>query len=451
MPQAVFVSATPGAWELKQSTRVAEQLIRPTYLVDPEVELRPTKNQIDDLLNEIRRREEVGERVLVTTLTKKMSEDLTDYLLEAGVKARYLHSEIDTLERIQIIRELRLGDYDVLVGVNLLREGLDLPEVSLVAILDADKEGFLRGRTALVQTIGRAARHVNGRVLMYADKLTEAIKGALDETNRRRDDPARIQRGARHEADLDHEGRLGHRRAARARAAARPELAPQARRQGRGDDARGAREDGRRPRARDVHGRGGAPLRVRRQAARRDQGAAPGADGARARGDRGLTSAGMTPSMSFVLAILVSGLITGSLARLAIPGPDPMPIWLTIAIGLTGSIVGAVVGRALFGDNGYVVSFLSFGVAMALVAAYRRFVQKRPIFGAGAYAFPERGVGVEQQRERLQKLGIDPNALRPDPRKLERARLEATLQELHRAGLLDDEELAAKRAALDER
>jgi excinuclease ABC subunit B len=186
VPQLVFVSATPGAWELRQSTRVAEQLIRPTYLVDPEVELRPTKNQIDDLLNEIRRREEVGERVLVTTLTKKMAEDLTDYLLEAGVKARYLHSEIDTLERIQIIRELRLGEYDVLVGVNLLREGLDLPEVSLVAILDADKEGFLRGRTALVQTIGRAARHVNGRVLMYADKLTEAIKGAVDETNRRR-------------------------------------------------------------------------------------------------------------------------------------------------------------------------------------------------------------------------------------------------------------------------
>src|SRR5947207_2507533 len=186
VPQMVLVSATPGAWELKQSTRVAEQLIRPTYLVDPEVELRPTKNQIDDLLNEIRRREDVGERVLVTTLTKKMAEDLTDYLLEAGVKARYLHSEVDTLERIQIIRELRLGEYDVLVGVNLLREGLDLPEVSLVAILDADKEGFLRGKTALVQTIGRAARNTNGKVLMYADKLTEAIKGAIDETNRRR-------------------------------------------------------------------------------------------------------------------------------------------------------------------------------------------------------------------------------------------------------------------------
>ena len=184
--QAVFVSATPGAYELRQSTIVSEQLIRPTGIVDPEVELRATKNQIDDLLGEIRRREEVGERVLVTTLTKKMSEDLTDYLLEAGVKARYLHSEIDTLERIQIIRELRLGEYDVLVGVNLLREGLDLPEVSLVAVLDADKEGFLRGKTALVQTIGRAARNVNGRVLLYGDKVTEAIQFALDETNRRR-------------------------------------------------------------------------------------------------------------------------------------------------------------------------------------------------------------------------------------------------------------------------
>ncbi|MEP6911008.1 MAG: excinuclease ABC subunit UvrB [Actinomycetota bacterium] len=186
VPQLVFVSATPGPFEGRHATRVAEQLIRPTGVVDPEVELRATQNQIDDLLNEIRRREEVGERVLVTTLTKKMAEDLTDYLLESGVKARYLHSEIDTLERIQIIRELRLGDYDVLVGVNLLREGLDLPEVSLVAILDADKEGFLRGKTALIQTIGRAARHINGKVLMYADKSTEAIEGALDETNRRR-------------------------------------------------------------------------------------------------------------------------------------------------------------------------------------------------------------------------------------------------------------------------
>ncbi len=186
VPQMVLVSATPGAWELRQSTRTVEQLIRPTAIVDPEIELRPTRNQIDDLLNEIRRREEKGERTLVTTLTKKMSEDLTDYLLEAGVKARYLHSEIDTLERIQIIRDLRLGEYDVLVGVNLLREGLDLPEVSLVAILDADKEGFLRGQTALIQTIGRAARHIDGKVIMYADKTTESMQAAFDETNRRR-------------------------------------------------------------------------------------------------------------------------------------------------------------------------------------------------------------------------------------------------------------------------
>jgi excinuclease ABC subunit B len=187
VPQLLFVSATPGPFELGRSKVVAEQLIRPTGVVDPEVEVRATRNQIDDLLNEIRRREEAGERVLVTTLTKKMAEDLTDYLLESGVKARYLHSEIDTLERIQIIRELRLGEYDVLVGVNLLREGLDLPEVSLVAVLDADKEGFLRGKTALIQTIGRAARNVNGRVLLYADKLTEAIQGALEETSRRRE------------------------------------------------------------------------------------------------------------------------------------------------------------------------------------------------------------------------------------------------------------------------
>ena len=186
VPQMVFVSATPGPYELRHGKRTVEQLVRPTGIVDPEVELRATRNQIDDLLNEIRRREEAGERVLVTTLTKKMAEDLTDYLLESGVRTRYLHSEIDTLERIQIIRELRLGEYDVLVGVNLLREGLDLPEVSLVAILDADKEGFLRGKTALIQTIGRAARNVNGKVVMYADKMTEAIKGALDETNRRR-------------------------------------------------------------------------------------------------------------------------------------------------------------------------------------------------------------------------------------------------------------------------
>ena len=186
VPQIVACSATPAPYELNQSTMIAEQIIRPTGIVDPVVEQRPTKNQIDDLLNEIREREAVGERTLVTTLTKKMAEDLTDYLLEAGVRTRYLHSEVDTLERIQIVRELRLGEYDVLVGVNLLREGLDLPEVSLVTILDADKEGFLRGKTALIQTIGRAARNVNGTVILYADKVTEAIQGATEETHRRR-------------------------------------------------------------------------------------------------------------------------------------------------------------------------------------------------------------------------------------------------------------------------
>jgi excinuclease ABC subunit B len=186
VPQAIFVSATPGPFELRHSSEVIEQIIRPTGLVDPEVEVRPTRHQIDDLLAEIRRREQADERVLVTTLTKKMAEDLTDYLLESGVRARYLHSEIDTLQRIQVIRDLRLGEFDVLVGVNLLREGLDLPEVSLVAILDADKEGFLRGQTSLIQTIGRAARNLNGRVLMYADKRTEAISAAIAETDRRR-------------------------------------------------------------------------------------------------------------------------------------------------------------------------------------------------------------------------------------------------------------------------
>ena len=221
VPQLVMVSATPGAWELRHSTRIAEQLIRPTGIVDPEVELRPTRNQIDDLLNEIRRREELSERVLVTTLTKKMAEDLTDYLLEAGVRARYLHSEIDTLERIQIIRDLRLGEYDVLVGVNLLREGLDLPEVSLVAILDADKEGFLRGQTALIQTIGRAARNVNGQ---GADVRRQADGG--DQLRARGDraaprQAARLQRGARHRALDDREGRLRHRRVPHARPAAR--------------------------------------------------------------------------------------------------------------------------------------------------------------------------------------------------------------------------------------
>jgi excinuclease ABC subunit B len=186
-PQIVFVSATPGEYERTHSPRIVEQIVRPTGIVDPEVEVRETRNQIDDLMNEIRVRVERNERTLVTTITKKMSEDLTDYLLEMGFKVRYLHSEVDTLERIQIIRELRLGQFDVLVGVNLLREGLDLPEVSLVAILDADKEGFLRGETSLIQTIGRAARNVEGKVLMYADRETAAMRAALDETDRRRE------------------------------------------------------------------------------------------------------------------------------------------------------------------------------------------------------------------------------------------------------------------------
>jgi excinuclease ABC subunit B len=182
----IMVSATPGPFEKTEAGRTVEQIVRPTGIVDPEIELRATRNQIDDLMNEAKKVAEQGERTLVTTLTKKMAEDLTAYLLEYGVKVRYLHSEIDTLERIQIVRDLRLGEYDVLVGVNLLREGLDLPEVSLVAILDADKEGFLRGETSLVQTIGRAARNVNGRVLMYADKETDAMRAAMSETDRRR-------------------------------------------------------------------------------------------------------------------------------------------------------------------------------------------------------------------------------------------------------------------------
>ncbi len=185
--QMVLVSATPGPWERAESTQIVEQIVRPTGIVDPEVEVRETRNQIDDLMNEVRVRAERNERVLVTTLTKKMAEDLTEYLLEHGFRVRYLHSEVDTLERIQIIRELRLGEYDVLVGVNLLREGLDLPEVSLVGILDADKEGFLRGETSLIQTIGRAARNVDGKVLMYADKETDAMRKAISETDRRRE------------------------------------------------------------------------------------------------------------------------------------------------------------------------------------------------------------------------------------------------------------------------
>jgi excinuclease ABC subunit B len=184
--QVVYVSATPGPYELKNSQLVAEQVIRPTGIVDPEIEVRPVKGQVDDLIAEIRKRIAVGERVLVTTLTKRMSEDLTQYLVDLQIKVQYLHSEVQTVERIEILRDLRLGEYDVVVGINLLREGLDLPEVSLVAILDADKEGFLRSGTSLIQTVGRAARHVNGKVIMYADKMTDSMKRAIDETDRRR-------------------------------------------------------------------------------------------------------------------------------------------------------------------------------------------------------------------------------------------------------------------------
>ena len=186
MGATIYTSATPGPYEMGKAEQVVEQIIRPTGLVDPEVEVRPTKGQVDDLIGEIRQRVERGERVLVTTLTKRMSEDLSEYLQELGMKVHYLHSEVDTLERVGILRDLRLGVFDVLVGINLLREGLDLPEVSLVGILDADKEGFLRSETALIQTIGRAARHVNGRVIMYADRMTDSMKRAIDETNRRR-------------------------------------------------------------------------------------------------------------------------------------------------------------------------------------------------------------------------------------------------------------------------
>jgi excinuclease ABC subunit B len=186
MGSTIYTTATPGPYEMQHADQVVEQIIRPTGLVDPEVEVRPTKGQVDDLVKEIRARVINGERVLVTTLTKRMAEDLAEYIEELGIKVHYLHSEVETLERIGILRDLRLGVFDVVVGINLLREGLDLPEVSLVAILDADKEGFLRSDTALIQTIGRAARHINGRVIMYADRMTDSMKRAIDETSRRR-------------------------------------------------------------------------------------------------------------------------------------------------------------------------------------------------------------------------------------------------------------------------
>jgi excinuclease ABC subunit B len=197
--QIVYMSATPSPYEIQDSQRIVEQIVRPTGLIDPEVVVRPTKGQIDDLVHEIRERVEKEQRVLVTTLTKKMSEDLTDYLVELGIRVRYLHSEVDTLERVELLRALRLGEYDVLVGINLLREGLDLPEVSLVAILDADKEGFLRSETSLIQIIGRAARNVEGQVVMYADRVTDSMTRAISETNRRR--KLQIEYNAEHGID----------------------------------------------------------------------------------------------------------------------------------------------------------------------------------------------------------------------------------------------------------
>ena len=321
--QTIYLSATPGNYELdKVQGDVVEQIIRPTGLIDPEVVIKPTKGQIDDLIHEIRTRADKNERVLVTTLTKKMSEDLTDYLLDAGIRTRYLHSEVDTLRRIELLRELRMGEYDVLVGINLLREGLDLPEVSLVSILDADKEGFLRSDKSLIQTIGRAARNVSGQVHMYADKITPSMEKAIEETNRRREKQVAYNTGGRgRPAAAAQEDRRHHRDAGprqRGHPGAAPDLGrhrgqgARRGRQGAPDRAR-ARREGQRPprqgprrpaelRARPAHpgphrpdaaGRRRAGVRARRPAARRDQrpqeGAAPddGGDQVRRRRHRG--------------------------------------------------------------------------------------------------------------------------------------------------------------------
>ena len=210
MRQAIFVSATPADYEKTHAGQVVEQVVRPTGLVDPEVEVRPATHQVDDVLQEIRERVEKNERVLVTTLTKRMAEQLTDYLADNGVKVRYLHSDIDTVERVEIIRDLRLGSFDVLVGINLLREGLDIPEVSLVAILDADKEGFLRAERSLIQTIGRAARNINGKAILYADRMTDSMKRAIGETERRRAKQVAYNAAQRHHAAQHHEADQGH-------------------------------------------------------------------------------------------------------------------------------------------------------------------------------------------------------------------------------------------------
>ena len=215
--QTIYLSATPGKYELSQADGYVEQIIRPTGLVDPEIIVKPTKGQIDDLLEQIQERTERDERVLVTTLTKRMAEDLTEYLVQHGVRVQYLHSDVDTLKRVELLRELRLGTFDVLVGINLLREGLDLPEVSLVAILDADKEGFLRSTTSLIQTIGRAARNVSGQVHMYADTVTDSMRTAIDETNRRREIQQAYNRGAWHRPAASEEENCGYYRCSRSR------------------------------------------------------------------------------------------------------------------------------------------------------------------------------------------------------------------------------------------
>ena len=323
--QTIYLSATPGPYELQRvGGDVVEQVIRPTGLVDPEVVIKPTKGQIDDLLHEIRQRAERDERVLVTTLTKRMAEDLTDYLLENGVRARYLHSEVDTLRRVELLRELRIGEYDVLVGINLLREGLDLPEVSLVAILDADKEGFLRSGTSLIQTIGRAARNVSGQVHMYADTVTPSMQRAIEETNRRREKQVAYNEAHGHQPAAAAQADRGHPgpdrpRGRRHRAADRRRRPAAVARQGAGPGPvepgprgrpgrrarRGRRAQQRRPRrARRVdHRAHRADARGRRRAALRSGGPSPRRDPRpQARTARHARRRRLTRSANFMIA-----------------------------------------------------------------------------------------------------------------------------------------------------
>ena len=286
--QAIYMSATPGPYELERSEgQIVQQLIRPTGIVDPPITVRPTDGQIDDLLEQVRTRVERGERVLVTTLTKKMAEDLTDYLKELGVKVQYLHSEVDTLERVAILRDLRLGVFDVLVGINLLREGIDLPEVTLVAILDADKEGFLRSAWSLIQMIGRAARNIGGEVIMYADRVTESMQVAIDETNRRRTIQAayNVERGIEPTTIIKGIHDLNQ----RLRAVAESTVVYASERPGEFSDG-GPQEGGgpRRPHGdRDAGRRQGARIRARGRAARRDPADPVARPGAGRLGDRG--------------------------------------------------------------------------------------------------------------------------------------------------------------------